>query len=346
MVRPRASNDPVLSGCLETLRGLGRAGRAEFSPSNEGASGDGHMDLALHGDVRERFNVEVTRTHLSYALASGLIARARRREGNRLLFAPYVPTKLGKELVEGGLSYVDAVGNCHIVVGRDRQLLAHVEGRKPERGTSARTGGRVPSHQLAFALLARPALIGASVRDLALAAGIGKTAAADNLKRLETQGFIARSHAGATLVRKRELLDRWLAAYADVLRPKALIGTYRTQVTEPDALEAHVEKVWTTSAWALGGGAAAWRMTHHYRGPETVIHVEAAPAAALRELRAIPARDGALTLLRAVGTIPYDGVAPHLAHPLLVYAEMAVSPDPRMREAAQELREQFISEEK
>ncbi len=44
--------------------------------------------------------------------------------------------------------------------------------------------------------------------------------------------------------------------------------------------------------------------------------------------------------------IPYDGVAPHLAHPLLVYAEMAVSPDPRMREAARELRDKFISEEK
>lgn len=345
MAPRRAPNDPVVAGCLATLRGLGGSIRAEFIPSRD-ATSDGHVDLVVpYADARERFTVEITRTHLSYALASGLIARARGRGEDRLLFAPYVPSNLGSELADGRLSYVDAVGNCHIAVGRGRHLLAHVEGRKPARGTSARTAGRVPSHQLAFAILARPALIDAPVRDIAVAAGIGKTAAAENLNRLALQGFVARSRAGATLVRKRELLDRWLAAYADVLRPNAIIGTYRTQAVEPNALEQHMEAVWGGRRWALGGGAAAWRMTHDYRGPETVVHVEAAPLDALRELRAIPARDGPLTLLRASGTIAYDGVAPHLAHPLLVYAEMAVSPDPRMREAAQELREQFLSDE-
>ncbi len=259
-----------------------------------------------------------------------------------MLFAPYVPGKLGKELAEGRLSYIDAVGNCHVTIGRDRQLLAHVEGRKPERASGARSAGRAPSHQVAFALLARPALVDATIREIALAAGVGRTAVADNLKRLEEQGFIARSRSGAALVRRGELLDRWLAAYADVLRPRAIIGTYRTQVTEPEALEAHIEKVCADRVWAFGGGAAAWRMTHHYRGLATVLHVDTAPPELLRNLRAIPARDGALTLLRGAGTIAYDGIAPHLAHPLLVYAEMAISSDPRMREAAHELREKFI----
>lgn len=344
MRQPRPS-DPVLTGCLETLRGLGGSIHIDFTPGSRDSADDGQLEVVLpHARVREKFAVAITRTHLSYALAAGLIAR-HKRAANRLLFAPYVPAKLGGELTAAQLSYVDAVGNCHVTVGRDQHLLAHIEGRKPLRSTGARTAGRAPSHQLAFALLAHPALLDAPIRDIALAAGVGKTAVAENLKRLTEQGFIVRSKAGATLVRRRELLDRWIAAYADVLRPHALIGTYRTQVAEPEALEQHIEKVWADRQWALGGGAAAWRMSHYYRGSATVVHVDAPPSAdALRELRAIPARDGSLTLLRTTGKIAYEGVGPHLAHPLLVYAEMAVSIDSRMTEAAHELRERFVSE--
>jgi hypothetical protein len=336
--------DPVLSGCLDTIRGLGGSIHARFTDA-KGTAVDGYLDLGLPlAPARERFAVEVTRTHLSYPLAFAFIQRARRQKENLVLFAPYVPSKIGKELADGGLSYVDAVGNCHITVGRDRRLIAHVEGRKRERGTNIQSAGRVPSYKLTFALLAQPNLVNAPVRDLALAAGIGKTAAADNLKRLAAQGFVARSRAGANLVRVRELLDRWLAGYADVLRPNTIIGTYRTQTREPEALEQIVQRAWSDRPWALGAGAAAWRMTHHYRGPETVIHVESAPIEALRELRAIPAQEGSLTLLRAPGTLAFKGIAPHLAHPLLVYAEMVISADPRMREAAQEVRDEFLSE--
>jgi hypothetical protein len=40
----------------------------------------------------------------------------------------------------------------------------------------------------------------------------------------------------------------------------------------------------------------------------------------------------------------FEGVEPHLAHPLLVYAEMLASRDPRTREAAEDLRRQFLPE--
>lgn len=340
-----SATDATLAGCLDTLRTLGTSIRFELRPASSTTS-DGQLELSVpHASLHETFELEITRTHLSYALAAGLIARMRSVARNHMLFAPYVPPKLGMELAQAGLSYVDAVGNCHILVGPDGHLLAHVEGRKPQRTTNARTAGRAPSHQLAFALLARPTLLDANVRDIALAAGIGKTAVAENLKRLTEQGFIARSRAGASLVRKRDLLDRWLGAYADVLRPHAFLGTYRTQVTEPEALEQHIHHVWGNRRWVLGGGAAAWRMTHHYRGPDTVVHVDPSfDADALRVLRAIPSRDGTLTLLRAAGTVAFEGEAAHLAHPLLVYAEMAISVDPRMREAAHELRGRIIEE--
>ncbi|MEO7036985.1 MAG: type IV toxin-antitoxin system AbiEi family antitoxin [Polyangiaceae bacterium] len=63
-----------------------------------------------------------------------------------------------------------------------------------------------------------------------------------------------------------------------------------------------------------------------------------------RQLRAIAAPDGPLTVLHTPGLLPYQGSAPHLAHPLLVYTELLSSPDPRMAEAAAELRGRFLKE--
>jgi hypothetical protein len=291
--------------------------------------------------AQETLAVTITRTHLSHALTAGFVARSS-RPGSRILFAPYVPPKLGRELASSHLSYADPIGNCHLTIGREHHLVAHVEGKKPTRIASERAAGRAPSHRLTFAILAKPALLDAPVRDIALAAGVGKTAAAENLNRLIEQGFVVRTRAGSRLVRERELLDRWITAYTDVLRPHMLLGTYRTQAAEPEALERHLESVWSERTWAFGGGAAAWRMMRHYRGPTTVVHIDAAPSDALREARAIPAQEGNLTLLRTTSTLMYEGTEPHLVHPLLVYAEMATSTDPRMTEAAQHLRERFI----
>ena len=85
-------------------------------------------------------------------------------------------------------------------------------------------------------------------------------------------------------------------------------------------------------------------MTQLYRGADTVLHVETLPTDLLRQLRALPSSDGLLTILRTPGTVAYEGARLQVAHPLLVYTEMFVSPDPRMNEAANEIRDRFLRE--
>ena len=85
-------------------------------------------------------------------------------------------------------------------------------------------------------------------------------------------------------------------------------------------------------------------MSGYYRGEGTVIHVGQAPTDELGRLRALRDNDGPLTILVTPGTVSYEGHAPHLAHPLLVFTEMITSLDPRMHEAAGELRERFLKD--
>jgi hypothetical protein len=339
-------DDPMLEACLATLRSLGPSVEvALVQRSGAGGRTDGELDLRLgRKGRRERFVFRTTRTHLSYALTSGFIEEARVAGQNWLLLAPYVPAKIGQHLAAHQLSYADAVGNCHLQVADGRELLAHVEGKKPLRDGGERSAGRSPSYQLIFAILAQPALLAAPVRQIAIAAGVGKTAAADQLKRLAEQGLIERKRSGTPVARRRELLDRWLSAYADVVRPGWQVGRYRTKTTDPEELERQIATIWGDQVWAFGGGAAAWRMAQFYRGSDTVLHVHSVPTDMLRQLRAIPAPDGELTILRTPGAVAYNGVAPHVAHPLMVYSEMVTSREPRMREAADEIRERFLKD--
>jgi hypothetical protein len=340
--KSRLALDPLVEACLKTVQTLGHSVEADFSDRRTHAGADGELQVVAHPRTRrERFLVRTTRTHLSYTLASGFIEQSRRHKGNWILFAPYVPSKIGQHLAEHNLSYADAVGNCHIEFAAGRSLLGHIEGKKPARDVTRKSAGRVPSHQLVFAVLAKPDLLRGPIRQIALAAGIGKTAAADQLLRLQRQGLVHRKRG--VILDRRALLDRWLSAYADVVRPAWLVGRYRPQARDPEAVEHMIEAAWNKRAWVYGGAAAGWRMTAYYRGDQTVLHVDAMPDEARRQLRVIPdAAAGPLTILSTPGTIAYEGTTARLAHPLLVYTEMMASNDSRAREAAAEILEEFL----
>jgi hypothetical protein len=341
------AEDAVVRACLGTLRALGGSVeldfRAQASSKTPAETADAVLKVRFRSRRPERFLVEVKRSHLSYALASGIIARVNATPDNWILFAPYVPGPIGSHLAAHDVSYVDAVGNCHLET-KSGGLLAHVEGKRVARGGSGSIGVRLPGYQLAFAILAQPDLLGQPVRKIAAAAGIGKTAVGDHLQRLAQQGLIARTPKRSAILRRRDLLDRWLAAYPDVVRPAWYQGRYRTRASDPEEIERLVADAWGKRRWSFGAGAAAWRMNGFYRGGDTVIHVDAVPSDELRRLRALPDEDGNLTILRTPGTVAYAGTQSHIVHPLLVCTELMASQDPRLREAAEKVRREFLED--
>jgi len=345
----KSTEHDLVEGCLASIRALSPELVVSFSPSNETKDRlgfDGELQVAFARPVgSRRYLVQVKRTHLSYALVDGLLGKLREVQKPWVLFAPHVAPPMGRYLAERQVSFVDAVGNLHLL-GRDgRNLLAHIEGRAPRRQASGH-GMRLPAHLVNFALLAQPSLVQEPVRAIALAAGVSKTAVADQLQRLEEQGFLARTREGPRLLRHGELLDRWVAAYLDVVRPRWLVGRFRAQATDVEALERQIESGLSDLTWAFGGGAAAWRMTRFHRGEQTVVHIAGAPTDLAGRIRWLPSREGNLSLLDTRAPLAFEGIAPHLAHPLLVYSEMLASQDVRTREAAEEIRRQFLSEGK
>ena len=302
---------------------------------------DGIVVVKTPDDMHE-LPVELKRTYLTYATADGVLAQMRAITPKPwILFAPYIPRPLGRHLAEHDANYMDLAGNCRLVLGH--RYVAHVEGRTRERAAEERRGLRVPGYQVLFALLAEPELLNTTVRRLADAAGTGKTAAAETVRRLQDENLIGEVKGRRFILEAKVLLERWIAGYATHVRPRLLIGTYRTADRDPEALERHLEETLGDKlTWGFGGGAAAARLARYYRGERTVVHLENAPLDLQKRLRAQRVDDGPLVLLRAPGQIAFDGVKPRTVHPLLIYTELLVTDDPRAREAANEVWERHL----
>jgi hypothetical protein len=331
---------------LERLRALPFVKQVDVRHSNRADDEEEDARISLRTPKgRHDVAVEVKTVPLSRSAAQSLVARALRNPGRPwVAFSPYVPQPVGHLLASQDIGFVDQAGNYHIAVGQD--YLAHVEGRRPQLPSRHGRGLGAKSYQVLFALLARPELVVTPIRSLAEAAGVRKTAAADLLRRLNDEGVVLPDKRGRRLVRPGALMDRWLAGYADKLRPHLLVGRYRAAAREPLAFQNLVEAMLGDQPnWAWGGATAAYRLTQHYRSEITTLHIGTTqPTRIQRQLNLLPAKDGPIVVLGVPGPLGLDGPAPHVANPLLVYTELFVQGDERALEAAAEIRSRYLGQ--
>lgn len=257
-----------------------------------------------------------------------------------ILFAPAVSEPLGELFERRGVDFIDRQGNCSLRL--DDRYVARIQGRRAVRPEPKDRAIRAAGYQVLLALLSAPDLIRRPLREVAAASGTSVTAPADMLRRLTDEGYLTRTRHGLTWVetRREELVERFLVGYRDVLRPRLLVGRYKTPLVDPQNLEARLLNVLGESdAWRWGGAAAGYRINGQYRSPRTVVHHAAWSPRMLTKVPALASPDGDLIVLRAPGPASLQGPQPGIVHPLLVIAELLAEPDERGWKAAAELRE-------
>ncbi len=321
---------------------------------------DALLELRVGGETHRFFVAHKRTPRLNYSLVENLLGTVGRTRMRRwILLAPFITSPMAAHLQKRGVNYVDLNGNCHLAI--DRVHVAVIEGRRPARRLDDERHVGLAAHKVFFALLADDQLVQRPVREIADSAGVGKTQAAIVVRRLKEEGSVTQGSGAPRMVKPAALLERWVAGYSDVLRPRLFISHYRTADKRPAELEDRIERAlkrdWSRPElrgrhaeaagdgrlrWAWGGAAAAYRLTGHYRGDRTILHVEHAPPDLAQRLRLLPTRTGPLTLLRVPGPAAFHGAAANTVHPLLVYAELLAAGEDRSRDAALEIRESFL----
>ncbi len=256
-----------------------------------------------------------------------------------LLVTQYLSPHLAEQSRELGVQFIDAAGNASL---QQPGLYVFVNGRKPLPGTPLQPAMRMGTPtalRIIFALLARPALINATYREIAHSAGVALGAIGPTLKALAARGMLLEGSTQRQLAAPARLMEEWIASYPLVLRPK--LAARRFTADDPawwKAVDAHALGAW----W--GGEVAAARLTRHLRPATQTLYVPSAHMPeAVRQLvtrfRLRSAAEGDIEIVEAFWQFSVPEPADlDLAPPLLVVADLMATLDPRNIEIAEMIR--------
>ena len=348
------TNEHILLGELgRALNTLGRTTGLEgrviaLEPVLEqGRRADAFIDIDVEGQPH-RYAVEV-KTRVDRLAALGHVKAQLDQYGERgLLFAPYITPAIAKQCRKLDLAFLDTAGNAYL---RLPGLHIYITGEKPEGivATTAmgRRGGGTPTAlRIVFALLCQPALLNTPYRDIVGAAGVALGAVGWVFFDLKERGHITggkKKHNRRFLDAPR-LFEEWVTNYPIKLRPKL----------NPRRFKAENPNWWQNTGlhnlgafW--GGEVAADRLTNYLKPATCTIYIKPERAqyalprlVADHRLRADP--NGNIEILDAFWNLPDDPTHLDVVPPILAYADLVATLDPRNLEAAKLIREQYIDQ--
>lgn len=243
------------------------------------------------------------------------------------------------------LQFIDTAGNAYL---RRPGLYVFIKGERPATVGMTMPGirgaGTMTALRVTFTLLCNPDLLNAPYRDIVDAAGVALGTVGWVFLDLERRGLIIGEKGGRRLVDRERLIDEWTTTYAMKLRPKLNPQRFRTET--PDW--------WKTlnlrdlpANW--GGEVAADRLTRNLTPKAYTIYADREYRAELLQdlvgrlqvrLRADPKGD--IEILDRFWTLPETPGHPDCAPPLLVYADLMATLDPRNIEVAQTIRQTLL----
>jgi hypothetical protein len=260
-----------------------------------------------------------------------------------LIFAPYITAEIADRCRALGIHFIDKAGNAYL---RAPGLYIFIKGQKPlgPLPTGTRGAGTATALRVVFALLCEPNLLNAPYRDIIEAAGVALGAVGWVFFDLTTRGLITsgkRQH-NRRILDLRRLFEEWVTNYPIKLRPKLNPRRFRAQHPEWWK-EARI----TDFAGYWGGEVAADRLTGYLRPATQTIYLEQKEApenlkrlVGTHRLRADP--EGNIEILDTFWKLPPNPQRPDVVPPILAYADLAATLDPRNQEVAKLIRDQHI----
>lgn len=343
MLNPSESN--ILTQALLALKG--ETG-LDFALSE-------HLPTENEGDCliltpSQTIMVEVKR-NIRPAHLGAIIQRIKKLQPVGLLVADYVNPNVAKTLKANGIQYMDACGNSYLNLP---PIYVNITGQKPVVQTKQETNKAfdVSGLKLIYGFLCDRSLVGASYREMAEQTGIALGTVGTLLKGLVAAGYlIEQGKAGKRqLINCRKLLDRWVEAYPEKLKPKLRVGEFMSEDTS----------WWKTFDIAKfgaywGGEVGAKKYTAYLKPQVATVYLPEASGnklfAAAKLRKAVEWTGdgpGIVRIYRPFWTEKLQSKSDLLmkdtVHPILIYADLIASADSRNLETARMLYDSTIAE--
>jgi hypothetical protein len=254
-----------------------------------------------------------------------------------LLVTKYINTQLANELKQNGTEFIDTAGNAFI---NQPPLYIFVKGNKPDilKTTPLKRSFKPAGLRVIYTFLCNPGLENKTYREIAAETGVALGTVDWIMKELKELGFLLdMGKRGQRLIQKENLLQRWVTAYPEQLRPKLTLGRFRGEYGWWQ------QKTHNPFKAQWGGEVAAAKLTQ-YLQPQ-IITIYATPQELdqlLIKNRLKRDQTGDVEILKRFWKPPEIWKYDDLVHPILIYADLLATGNERNIETAKTIYDQHI----
>lgn len=253
------------------------------------------------------------------------------KQDRKILFVgEYIAKDVADSLIQNNINYLDVSGNCFINAD-DLKII--IEGRKQvkQKNVNQARAFQEAGLKLILLLLTDKESLEYSYRMLADKANIALGSVSQVMKELEENNYILKSSDKRKLKNIDDLIERWVVAYNDVLKPRLLRKTYKA--LNLDILR---ETVINNERYTIffGGEPAAEKMTNYLKPLEYIIYSNDDLSLLGKELKLIPDNNGNVKIYNTCWDNNIKINLKNIAPALVVYADLIGSGNNRNIETA------------
>ena len=257
-----------------------------------------------------------------------------------MIVAARLSPQIKEELRYNNIAYLEANGNIFLKTMQNALWIDTNEAIKTEKKLGSRAFTKT-GLKVVFQFILDETLLNSPYRQIAeqMKISIGNTT--NIFTCLKQEGFLLPiAKHEYKFNNKKELLDKWIGAYAHKLKPILKIGTFRFLKEEDfnnwKNLQLKAEKTW----W--GGEPAGDLITNYLRPSELTLYTLETRSDLIKNYRLIPDENGNVKIYQKFWQ---SGEANNnIVPPLLVYADLINTNDRRCRETAQKIFDEILQD--
>lgn len=309
-------------------------------------------EITIEGHKKARFAVEVKKW-AQQANFGAMVNQVKQLPGKGMLVADYVDPMMADRLRALEIPYIDTVGNAYI---NEKPLYVLVQTTRAQANKEQNLQGLLKTGQrgrafnptglkVVYALMQNENLLNAAYREIAKNADVALGTVGWVINDLKQGKFLIEIPLKKRRFKnKKQLLDKWVDAYLEKLRPKLFVGTYRVdneywwqeldnRITEYDA------------QW--GGEVAAAKLTGYLKPEEVTVYLpKTGGEQLLRDNRFRKDPNGNIHLYRAFWdeNQNYKNDDADIVDPMIVYADLIATGDDRNLDTARKIYEKELTE--
>lgn len=342
----------ILDRALEALeRTTGIRGQVieQELRNGQGYRADAIVEIEANGQ-RNPYVIEIKRVDRFAILRDIKYQRTLNGQGTPLLLvAPRITAETAEKCRELDLQFIDATGNAYL---RGPGLYVLVKGQRPIEGEDlpligqeGKRAGTATHLRVIFALLCKPELLNAPYREIVQVAGVALGTIGWVFYDLTNRGFTTggKRKGDRVMLERKKLIEEWITTYPIKLRPR--LNPRRFKAAKPDWWK-ELDITQYGAQW--GGEVAAEKLTGYLRPNTMTIYLhkmngqhDLTRLVAKNRLR--PDTEGDIEVLDAFWDFGDEQPMAQTVPPLLAYADLIATMDPRNLEAAKLIHDQYLT---